>query len=639
MMMPFLNGVFRLLVLVCALLQVPLWLGTFGVFSGQRLVYVQWSTFFSLAVVAAGVIALVMLLLRGARAVPELGRLTLFVISAAVSESLIVGAGHGLAVAAAGLSLAWMLGKLTPAQTRTLAHPTGDKLAEAAASGEPIFRAERARYSFVDVVGMGELKSRLAEAGAEVKASKTGATARNGVLLFGEPGNGKSFFAEALAGELKLPLIAVSVADVASRWVNQTPEMIAQLFADARAQSPCVLFLDEADSLMVDRAQIQRADSEEAKATNALLAELTKIRGAGVLVIAATNHLDRLDTAAAREGRFDFKIEVPAPDLEARRGLLTAARRGRIRLDEDAIDRASRRWAGFSVARIRAVADEALRTAEKFGKLGVDYKTLKLALRTIQGRAGKLPEAAPLLEELSFSSAQKEALHALAARMTHAEEIEDAGGTVPAGVLFYGPPGTGKTVTAQSLAKTAGWAFLCVTGNELLSNPDRLAALTREARELRPVVVFIDEADDVLGRRVGNHPALVSVTNSLLSAIDGAGGRTPDILWIAATNHPEQLDPAALRGGRFTEKIEFLPPDVDALREFVGRFVDASPAQWAGDCAHAAPQLMGLALADVRAVLQQAVTYAAVRKVTSGSASAVCLADIQAARRHVLGEA
>ncbi|MDG3065992.1 AAA family ATPase [Thauera mechernichensis] len=638
MMMPFLNGVFRLLVLVCALLQVPLWLGTFGVFSGQRLVYVQWSTFFSLAVVAAGVIALVMLLLRGARAVPELGRLTLFVILAAVSESLIVGAGYGLAVAAGGLSLAWMLGKLTPAQIRTLAHPTGDRLAEAAASGEPMFRAELARYSFVDVVGMGELKSRLAEAGAEVKASKTGATARNGVLLFGEPGNGKSFFAEALAGELKLPLIAVSVADVASRWVNQTPEMIAQLFADARAQAPCVLFLDEADSLMVDRAQIQRADSEEAKATNALLAELTKIRGVGVLVIAATNHLDRLDTAAVREGRFDFKIEVPAPDLEARCGLLTAARRGRIRLDEDAIDRASRRWAGFSVARIRAVADEALRTAEKFRELGVDYKTLKLALRSIQGRAGKLPEAAPLLEDLSFSSAQKEALHALAARMTHAEEIEDAGGTVPAGVLFYGPPGTGKTVTAQSLAKTAGWAFVCVTGNELLSNPDRLVALMREARELRPVVVFIDEADDVLGRRAGNHPALVSITNSLLSAIDGAGGRTPDVLWIAATNYPEQLDPAALRGGRLAEKIEFLPPDVDALREFVGRFFDASPAQWAGDCAQAVPQLLGLALADVGAVLQQAVTYAAVRKLTSGSASAVCLADIQAALRHVLGE-
>src|SRR5690606_12081671 len=282
-----------------------------------------------------------------------------------------------------------------------------------------------------------------------------------------------------------------SVADVVSRWVNQTPELVAQVFHDAAAQAPCVLFLDEVDSLIVDRSQIQRGDSEEAKTTNAFLTEIVNARRKQIVVVAATNHLDKLDPAAIREGRFDFKIEVPAPDFEARREILTrtANEHGRP-LMQGALETAAQRWEGFSVARIRAVAEEAARSTTRDR---LEYPDLKRALRTVQGRAGKLPPNTPHLEDLSFPHEQREALEGLATRLESIEEIEARGGKVPAGVLFYGPPGTGKTATARALAKTSGWAFLSVAGNELLGDPDRIDKLVREARDIRPVIIFIDE--------------------------------------------------------------------------------------------------------------------------------------------------
>lgn len=526
---------------------------------------------------------------------------------------------------------------LTRAGQRTKSAAAGvmdDDLSRAQRGETRLFEAEEPQVTFADVIGMEALKERLKAAASEIASSD--GEARNGILLSGDPGNGKTFFAEALAGELGLPILRLSVADVVSRWVNQTPELVAQVFHDAAAQAPCVLFLDEVDSLIVDRSQIQRGDSEEAKTTNAFLTEIVNARRKQIVVVAATNHLDKLDPAAIREGRFDFKIEVPAPDFEARREILTrtANEHGRP-LMQGALETAAQRWEGFSVARIRAVAEEAARSTTRDR---LEYPDLKRALRTVQGRAGKLPPNTPHLEDLSFPHEQREALEGLATRLESIEDIEARGGKVPTGVLFYGPPGTGKTATARALAKTSGWAFLSVAGNELLGDPDRIDKLVREARDIRPVIIFIDEADDVLKNRSFSGQGYVSVTNRLLAAIDGAGGKVPDVLWVAATNHPDQLDPAALRAGRFTEKIGFELPDAEALARFVQDFVRKSRACWHENCRDAGPALAGLALADVEGVLQAAADIAAVRGVRSrekDDVQYVTLDDIKAARERV----
>lgn len=507
------------------------------------------------------------------------------------------------------------------------------------------FHAVRPKVSFANVVGMHDLKERLLEAGEEVAGKrKVVGAQRNGILLSGDPGNGKTFITEALAGELKLPLLTVTFGSVNSRWVGQTTEQVTKAFRDARAQAPCVMFLDEVDSLLKDRYGSANASDESSKTTNTLLTELVNTRKAGVVIVAATNHLDKLDQAAIREGRFDFKIEVTPPDEEARAGLIQSGVRNfpNLSIDEDAVSLASKRWDGFSVARIRAVMDQAGRQATKDDVDVLVYSDLQDALRQIQGRAGKLPSDAVPLSDLTMPETMRKRLEGLANRMKNVEEVEAMGGKVPAGLLFYGPPGTGKTATARALAKSSGWAFLAVSGNDLIGNPDRIDELVREARDIRPVIVFIDEADDVLAdRRYARHTA--SVTNRLLTAVDGAGGKVHDIVWIAATNHPDQLDDAAVRGGRFGTKIEFELPDVKTIGKFIVKWKKKCRAEFAQDATDAAiaSKLLGLSIANIASVMQEAVDLMVERAMDENSdeqGNAVTMSDILRARAAIVSD-
>lgn len=495
------------------------------------------------------------------------------------------------------------------------------------------YKAIKPRFSFADVVGMKDVKARLIAAGKEVVASqKSGAQARNGVLMTGKPGNGKTFMAEALAGELKLPFLSVSYGDVASKYINDTPENVVKVFRDAVTQAPCVLFIDEVDSLIASRNH-NSGYEESARITNVLLTELVNIRRAGVVVVAASNFVDRLDPAAIREGRFDFKIEITAPDSVARRHMIVSKCKSAI--SEETIETAVRRWDGFSVARITAVMEEANRMAQQSGL--ITFQLLQSALRNIQGRKGNIPEDTPTVDQLTMDAESKQRLMALARRMDKIMEIEAMGGSVPRGVLFYGPPGTGKTLTARALSKTANWAFLSVSGMDLISDPKRIDALVEEASELRPCVVFIDEADDVFKDRRYSNTA--TVTNKLLAAMDGAGGKIPDVVFVAATNHPDQMDEAAMRGGRFTEKVEFGVPNIETLIEFIRKWKEGTKAKLAPSFSldRAADRLVGNSMANVREILQMAINNAIARLGPDEDVAVVDMFDLDAAIASVVG--
>jgi transitional endoplasmic reticulum ATPase len=201
--------------------------------------------------------------------------------------------------------------------------------------------------------------------------------------------------------------------------------------------------------------------------------------------------------------------------------------------------------------------------------------------------------------------------------------------------LFYGPPGTGKTVAAQALALESGWAFLSVAGPDLLTDRDRLGKLYREACDLRPTLVFIDEADDILRHRAMS-PAPDAV-NRLLALMDGSGARVPDVVFLAATNHPGDADPALLRAGRFTEKIEFFPPPEDQIACAVRRWLGAKGVELHGITASEVAQLLsGRSMADVNGVMQ----YALNRAITDSAGpnrAVIRRQDIEAAQRAVLG--
>ncbi len=471
------------------------------------------------------------------------------------------------------------------------------------------------RYSYAKVHGYSELKSRLLECGRPVvvKRGKHNEP-RNGILLAGDPGNGKTLIAEALAGELKVKFLVMDYSKVISQWVGETPKNIAAAFAQARKAGPCVLFIDEIDSFIINRDGASSQTAESANIVNVLLTELVNIRRYPVLVVAATNRLSKLDPAAIREGRFDFKIEVGNPDEEARTGLLVSSLRKHVKgvpLDESAVLSAAKRWNGFSVKRIMAVGEEMPAYLREHPSAVVGYEQLTGSLRRIQGRKGKLPADTKPLEALVLPEQTRSAVELVASRIADPMRIERLGGTLPSGVLFYGPPGTGKTAVARALAKKTGWAFLSVAGPDLLRDIDQIEKLYSEATELRPVLVFIDEADDILRERGMSNAT--AVTNKLLTIMDGADGRVKDVVFIATTNNPDLIDPALLRAGRFTEKVPFFAADEQSAAILVSQWLTARQITRMGagvSVSVVARMLQGQSPANIEGVLQYSLNLA-----------------------------
>ena len=176
-----------------------------------------------------------------------------------------------------------------------------------------------------DVGGLTEVKAHIDAAfltplrNPELRA-RYGATLRGGLLLYGPPGCGKTYLARAVAGELGARFIAVGLSDVLSRWMGQSENNIADLFAYARAQAPCVLFFDEIDALGRSRSGLGRSASALRGVINQLLSELDGVasENEGIFVLGATNAPWDVDGALRRPGRFDRAVFVQPPDAQAR---------------------------------------------------------------------------------------------------------------------------------------------------------------------------------------------------------------------------------------------------------------------------------------------------------------------------------
>lgn len=514
----------------------------------------------------------------------------------------------------------------------------------------PRYPASKPRTTFADLYGNDDLKARLRESGQAWKERDS-----NGVLLFGPPGTGKTAFAEAFAGELGIGFIKVTFGDMVSKWINQSTEQLVQAFAEARAQQPVMLFIDEADALLKSRDGGGNYEEYE-RMVATFLDKVVDVRGTRVLVVAATNHVDRLDEAAIREGRFDTRIEVPLPDADARRGLIqTCLHTAHCHTDEQTMARLTRRWGGFNVPRLLACGRGACTLArgeaglpaqpekrEPTTSTDVTYDHFYRALRKIQGRKGGAPEGAKRLAELFLDAHTAERLTSLATQLANVDKIERMGGSLPKGVLFYGPPGTGKTATAMALARESAWSFISCSGRDLLAE-GAVDRLSKQANDLRPAIVFIDEADDILGHR--DVSAFKSATNELLILIDGAGGMLQDVVWIAATNHPGNMDPAAMRGGRFGQKIEFSAPGETTARRLIidwvrrkqarqALLIDTSSEDWAQAIL---PALRDLTPSDIYQVLESANNAAITDNLRKNRERAVTPAHIEQAVTELRG--
>jgi cell division protease FtsH len=221
------------------------------------------------------------------------------------------------------------------------------------------------KTTFADVAGADEAIEELQEIKEFLqspgKFQAIGAKIPKGVLLYGPPGTGKTLLARAVAGEAGVPFYSISGSDFVEMFVGVGASRVRDLFEQAKANAPAIVFVDEIDAVGRHRgAGFGGGHDEREQTLNQLLVELDgfDVKG-GVIVIAATNRPDILDPALLRPGRFDRQIVVAQPDLAGRKGILRVHARGKPFADGVELDLIARRTAGFTGADLANVINEA----------------------------------------------------------------------------------------------------------------------------------------------------------------------------------------------------------------------------------------------------------------------------------------
>ena len=238
---------------------------------------------------------------------------------------------------------------------------------------------------FDDVVGMEKLKRDMVQVMEIMKKpaeyAKRGIRMPKGILLEGEPGNGKTLFAKALAGEARVNFIPAKATDFESMFMAIGPLKVKLLFKKARRRAPCIVFIDEFDGIGTVRNYSGSAiETENTRIVTALLNELDGFEPSnGVLVIAATNSIKALDPALIRPGRFDAKLTVPYPDEAARRQLVEMYTRGKKPAAECTAEALARLFNGYSCAKIESVLNSAALLAGQADRAEFTLEDVKTA--------------------------------------------------------------------------------------------------------------------------------------------------------------------------------------------------------------------------------------------------------------------
>lgn len=241
--------------------------------------------------------------------------------------------------------------------------------------------------TFKDVVGMDALKRDMMQV-ADVmlhpaQYKSRGIRMPKGILLEGAPGNGKTLFARALAGEAKVNFIPAKATDFESMFMAIGPAKVKLLFRKARRRAPCIVFIDEFDGIGTRRNYSGSAiETENTRIVTALLNELDGFQtNSGVLVLAATNSINALDEALIRPGRFDARFSVPYPDGSAREQLVSLYSRGKQPSAECTPEVLGKMFSGFSCAKIESVMNKAALIASQTGRAQFTLDDVKAAVK------------------------------------------------------------------------------------------------------------------------------------------------------------------------------------------------------------------------------------------------------------------
>lgn len=247
-------------------------------------------------------------------------------------------------------------------------------------------RAQMTRDSkirFSDVAGMAEEKEDLEEIvdflRNPAKYTKLGARIPKGIILVGQPGTGKTLLAKAVAGEAGVPFFSISGSDFVEMFVGVGASRVRDLFAEAKKNAPCIIFIDEIDAVGRRRGTGMGGGHDEREQTlNQLLVEMDGFGvNEGIIVMAATNRVDILDPAILRPGRFDRKVMVSLPDIRGREAILRVHARNKALGDDVNLKQIAQTTAGFSGADLENLMNEAAIRAAKEGHSYMSQEDIK----------------------------------------------------------------------------------------------------------------------------------------------------------------------------------------------------------------------------------------------------------------------
>lgn len=470
----------------------------------------------------------------------------------------------GLVTSAVGTVSTWVFTKIVMRQS-----PDED-------TGELIITPPQDLPNFSSVGGMEGVKEELRNTVGLImsrgKLAQQYGVNFNGVLLFGPPGVGKSYITEAAAGEFGLNLLRLKVSDLVGIYKGTSTHKIQQAFKTALKQAPCLLFFDEFESVAGERGVVS-LDVDETRAVNQLLRSLEEIRShpGKVIVFAATNKKEDLDEAIIRPGRFDKQIYIPMPDDAARKSIIESRLRGKPFGPNIDLGELVGKTSGMSAADIAAIVDKAVLDILS-ASLGdtpraktLDQKQLVWAIDNFREKHK------PSVKKLNWSDLilQEEVMAELK-RFVKIIENPDItrklGIEPPKGVLIYGPPGTGKTTIAKVIANEANASFFSIGGADIHTkwfgeSERKIKNIFEEARKYKPSIIFIDEIESIVSKRGGHEgwEYMDKLVSQILSEIDGMKDAAY-VFIIGATNDPDGIDPALLRGGRLSTQIEIPLP-------------------------------------------------------------------------------
>jgi len=252
------------------------------------------------------------------------------------------------------------------------------------------------RVRFDDVAGCDEEKEEMEEIIEYLKNpkkfSKMGARIPKGIIMVGPPGTGKTLLAKAVAGEANVPFYSISGSDFVEMFVGVGASRVRDMFAKAKKTAPCMIFIDEIDAVGRQRgAGLGGGHDEREQTLNQLLVELDGMAdNAGVIVIAATNRPDVLDSALLRPGRFDRQITVSLPDVKGREAILKVHARNKVMGEDVDLAALARRTPGFSGADLENVLNEAAILTVRENKEKIETPQIDEAIdRVMMGPAKK----------------------------------------------------------------------------------------------------------------------------------------------------------------------------------------------------------------------------------------------------------